>query len=43
MISLLFDSSSFLTGSLSLISECETSAAAVASELAPSLGVSVEE
>lgn len=42
MISLFLDSRSFLTGSLSLISDCETSAVA-ASELAPSLGVSLEE
>ena len=42
MISLFFDSMSFCTGSLSLISVCEASAAA-ASECAPFAGVSVEE
>lgn len=42
MISLFFDSMSFFTGSLSLISVCEASAAA-ASECAPFVGVSVEE
>ena len=42
MISLFFNSRSFFTGSLSFISDCETSAA-VSSELEPSFGVSVEE
>ena len=41
MISLFLDSRSFFNGSLSLVYECEASAAA-ASELAPSLGASVE-
>lgn len=41
MISLFLDSRSFFTGSLSLISDCDVSAAA-ASELVASLGASVE-